>query len=143
MPRKLVLVRTARKGAGAVKSKTLLAATAMMVVVSPAFAASDEISNPFGWIAMIIVLMIGLFLYFLPTCIALGRDHPNTVAIFLLDLFLGWTLLGWIAALVWSTTAVAGYQGLDGRGDEGTRKNVYHGSAGALRIVADHARGLQ
>jgi hypothetical protein len=30
------------------------------------------------------------------------RRHPNTVAIGILNLFLGWTFLGWVAALVWA-----------------------------------------
>lgn len=45
-----------------------------------------------------------LALYFLPTIVALARSHHNAVAIFLLNLFLGWTGLGWIVALVWSAT---------------------------------------
>ena len=45
-----------------------------------------------------------LALYFLPTIVALARSHHNAVAIFLLNLLLGWTGLGWIVALVWSAT---------------------------------------
>jgi Superinfection immunity protein len=33
------------------------------------------------------------------------RHHRNAAAIFLINLLLGWTVLGWIAALVWSVTA--------------------------------------
>lgn len=43
--------------------------------------------------------------YFLPWFIALNRGHNNTVAIFVLTLFLGWTFLGWVIALVWCFTA--------------------------------------
>ena len=51
-----------------------------------------------------IVIMLALVLvslYFLPTMIA-GSRHPNGGAIFFLNLLLGWTLLGWIGALVWA-----------------------------------------
>lgn len=41
----------------------------------------------------------------LPTVIALFRGHHNVGAIAVLNLFLGWTFLGWIGALVWSFTA--------------------------------------
>jgi hypothetical protein len=41
--------------------------------------------------------------YFATTWVALVRGHPNGVPIFLVNLLLGWTLLGWVAALVWST----------------------------------------
>ncbi len=41
-------------------------------------------------------------LYFLPTII--GWNHKQFAAIFLLNLLLGWTGLGWIIALIWSVT---------------------------------------
>jgi hypothetical protein len=44
--------------------------------------------------------------YFIPTFVANGRRHHNTMAIFVLNLFLGWTFIGWLAALVWACTAV-------------------------------------
>ena len=43
---------------------------------------------------------------FLPVSVAVKRGHPNAAAIFILNLLLGWTFLGWVAALVWSFTAV-------------------------------------
>lgn len=46
--------------------------------------------------------IISLALYFLPFIIALVRKHKNTLAIFLLVLFLGWTFVGWVIALIWS-----------------------------------------
>ncbi|MGI9229089.1 MAG: superinfection immunity protein [Gammaproteobacteria bacterium] len=51
------------------------------------------------------VVLLVLF-YFLPFIIAINRGHHNTAAIFVLNLFLGWTFLGWVVALVWSFTAV-------------------------------------
>ena len=42
--------------------------------------------------------------YLVPTGIAAYRDHPEKTAIFLINLFLGWTIIGWIVALVWSCT---------------------------------------
>ena len=49
---------------------------------------------------MLVVLIFSL--YFLPFLIASLRRHKNILAIFLLNLTLGWTFLGWIAALIWS-----------------------------------------
>ncbi len=40
--------------------------------------------------------------YLLPTTIAIIRKRTNTMAIFVLNLFLGWTLIGWVVALVWA-----------------------------------------
>ena len=42
-------------------------------------------------------------LYFLPTIIALVRSKRDTLAIFLLNFFLGWSVIGWIVALVWAS----------------------------------------
>lgn len=53
------------------------------------------------------IIGIGLAFYFIPWIIASGRSHPNTVAIFVLNLFLGWSLIGWVAALIWSFTTPA------------------------------------
>jgi GTP-dependent phosphoenolpyruvate carboxykinase len=47
-------------------------------------------------------LGVGLLLYFLPSIIALGRNKRNTLSIFLLNFFVGWTLVGWVVALVWA-----------------------------------------
>ena len=40
--------------------------------------------------------------YFLPTIIAMARSKRDVMAIFLLNLFLGWSVIGWIVALVWA-----------------------------------------
>jgi hypothetical protein len=52
--------------------------------------------------------VFGIFLlgmYFLPAIIAAARQHRQTLAIFALNLLLGWSVIGWIIALVWSLTA--------------------------------------
>lgn len=41
-------------------------------------------------------------LYFLPTLEARARKHPSVVSIGLVNLFLGWTLLGWVVAIAWA-----------------------------------------
>jgi len=42
----------------------------------------------------------------LPILVAHRRQHHNKTAIAILTLLLGWTILGWIIALVWACTAV-------------------------------------
>ena len=44
--------------------------------------------------------------YFLPTIVAAFRNHYDFGAIFLVNLLLGWTVLGWLIALIWSATWV-------------------------------------
>ena len=55
--------------------------------------------------------LLGLFglafivaLYFLPLIIAIRRGAMSRVGIGLVNLFFGWTVLGWVAALIWAYT---------------------------------------
>ena len=52
-------------------------------------------------------LMIGLGIvaYFIPGIIAVTRRHRKATSIFLVNLFFGWSVLGWIFALVWALRA--------------------------------------
>jgi len=43
-------------------------------------------------------------IYFLPSIIAAHKRKKNSTAIVVLNLMLGWTVLGWIIALVWAVT---------------------------------------
>ena len=54
-----------------------------------------------------LVLAVLVFAYFLPWIVSTLRGNPNSLAIFVLDLLLGWTVLGWIIALVWALAAFA------------------------------------
>jgi hypothetical protein len=40
--------------------------------------------------------------YFLPAILAFARNKRDTTSILLLNLFLGWTFVGWVIALVWA-----------------------------------------
>lgn len=57
-----------------------------------------------GLIFWIILMGIGGALYFLPTIIALTQHRRNVLAIALVNIFLGWSFLGWIVALVMAVT---------------------------------------
>ncbi len=59
-----------------------------------------------GGLGLLLASCIGLLFYFLPAFVAFMRGHQNTVAIFLVNLLLGWTFIGWVVALVWAFTAV-------------------------------------
>ncbi len=54
-------------------------------------------------------LLIFLGLYFLPAIIAGQRRLYDRTAITLVNLLLGWTFIGWVAALIWAITAPAPY----------------------------------
>lgn len=48
-----------------------------------------------------LVGIVGLFLYFVPTVIANKNKNHHTLIIFVINLFLGWSVLAWIACLIW------------------------------------------
>lgn len=50
------------------------------------------------------VIILFIIPYFLPSIIALFRNKSNTTAIVMLNLFLGWTFIGWVVALIWAVT---------------------------------------
>ncbi|MBF0247884.1 MAG: superinfection immunity protein [Alphaproteobacteria bacterium] len=52
------------------------------------------------------ILILALTAYLLPALIANSRNHHQATAIFVLNLFAGWSGVCWLIALVWSFTAV-------------------------------------
>ena len=53
-----------------------------------------------------------LCVYFLPALIAALRRHHNQNAIFLTNLFFGWTVIGWVVALIVGVVVVCELMGL-------------------------------
>ena len=54
-------------------------------------------------VALIFFVVVGGALYFLPTIVARNGDRAGPV--FVLNLFLGWTLIGWMAAFAIAATS--------------------------------------
>lgn len=53
-------------------------------------------------IASIFIIVLATSGYLLPAIIAKCRNHYNSGAIFVLNLLGGWTLVGWVIAMVWA-----------------------------------------
>jgi hypothetical protein len=49
-----------------------------------------------------------VLLYISPGFLAAHRRHPSGGAIFLLTILLGWTGIGWVAALIWAASGPRG-----------------------------------
>lgn len=58
----------------------------------------------------LLILLIFIPFYFIPTFIAFSRKKGNTGAIFALNLLLGWSLIGWAGALIWALSNREGNQ---------------------------------
>ncbi len=54
-------------------------------------------------------LLLLALLYFLPTILASNRGHA-VAPILLLNLFLGWTLVGWFLLLLWALLSCPRYR---------------------------------
>jgi hypothetical protein len=76
-------------------------------VLRPLSTASGELQEFVGGCLVFLLILAGglvsFVIYFLPTIISLLSKKTNTAAIVVLNIFLGWTLIGWVVALVWST----------------------------------------
>ena len=54
-------------------------------------------------ITIFIFALFTLF-YFVPTIVAVCSNHNSLGAVFVLNFFLGWSLVGWVIALCWAVT---------------------------------------
>ena len=59
----------------------------------------DRVTSAF--VSVILVVIV----YLVPTFVAIWRQHRQGVAITFLNVFLGWTLVGWVIALVWAVSS--------------------------------------
>ena len=54
---------------------------------------------------MMSFILFWIALYWLPTLIAIVRQTHSALGVAMLNFFLGWTVIGWILALVWALSA--------------------------------------
>lgn len=78
----------------------IVQAMVMMGFVKPVFSFSYSYAT--DMIIVSLSVIAACFIYMIPTCVAASRRHRNTMAIAVLNLFFGWTLLGFVGCLVWS-----------------------------------------
>jgi len=55
-----------------------------------------------------VLFFLGAGIYLLPAIVGQSRHHHQRTAIWVLNIFLGWTVLGWVASLVWAASATPG-----------------------------------
>jgi len=53
-------------------------------------------------ILLVLLCVVALHVYFLPTIIASGRNSTATFLTFLINLFGGWTVALWIFVFIWA-----------------------------------------
>jgi hypothetical protein len=57
-----------------------------------------------GMIFWLVLMAIGVVMYFLPTIIAVIQHRSNVAAIAVINALLGWSFIGWVVALVMALT---------------------------------------
>ena len=74
---------------------------------------TEALSKHFPGMEEWLIVLVPLFLiaYFLPFFVAAGRKHRFSTAIGLINLLLGWTVIGWLAAIVWAVNRDVREQG--------------------------------
>ena len=50
-------------------------------------------------IATLLLMLLAAMAYFLPTIVGVARMVPHLGSVFVVNLFLGWTFVGWVVAL--------------------------------------------
>ncbi len=54
---------------------------------------------------ILVFLAIAAVFYLLPSLIAVGKRNPDRGSVFMINLWLGWTIVGWITAMGWALDA--------------------------------------
>lgn len=49
-------------------------------------------------------MFLFFIVYFIPAFVAIGRKHVHVLQITILNAFLGWSFIAWVASLIWATT---------------------------------------
>uniref|UniRef100_A0AAU2VUL1 Superinfection immunity protein n=1 Tax=Streptomyces sp. NBC_00008 TaxID=2903610 RepID=A0AAU2VUL1_9ACTN len=58
-------------------------------------------------IGVLLLIIVIVLAYFVPTVVAFARGVSNSGSILVLNLFLGWTLVGWVVALAMAARSTA------------------------------------
>ncbi len=87
----------------------VFAIPSLLIMPSILLAQDGNASGAVGGILCILVSIVagvaGIVLHFAPILICMYRGHPDTAAIAIINVFLGWTIVGWWVAIIWAVKA--------------------------------------
>ena len=63
-------------------------------------------AEPWNLVGAVALVVFSVFLYTLPSVIACASVHPSRSAIYFVNWLLGWTVLGWLIAMIWSLSGI-------------------------------------
>ena len=50
------------------------------------------------------LILILLVIYFIPTALAVYKKHDNINVIIIMNVLLGWSMIGWFVVMYWANT---------------------------------------
>lgn len=74
----------------------------VLIFLVPIMGAIGSGTNTAAAVATFVFFIAVPVLYFLPSIEAKINQNPNMTPILVVNLFLGWTLVGWVVALAWA-----------------------------------------
>ncbi|MEN9561654.1 MAG: hypothetical protein RIQ56_927 [Candidatus Parcubacteria bacterium] len=57
------------------------------------------------YVFLFLLILGAIAVYFLPTIIAKSRHSKSADGVLVVNLFLGWTFIGWVVALAWAAAS--------------------------------------
>jgi len=69
--------------------------------------AGAQASGGIGAGVVLILVIVVLGIYLIPTIVGKARNVPNIGSVFVINFFLGWSLIGWAVALAMAVRTVA------------------------------------
>ena len=55
-------------------------------------------------VILLLLMLLFIAIYYVPSFVAIKRKHVHVLQITILNTFLGWSFIPWVAALIWATT---------------------------------------
>jgi len=84
-------------------TRTLVSFFAILALVNYGLFAGFGQAGGLG-VGVSVLGFLAAMVYFAPSMLAFERKHTNATAIFVVNFIFGWTLIGWVGALIWSLT---------------------------------------
>jgi hypothetical protein len=78
--------------------------TPTIVAVQPASTSEAESGLSLRAFVIFCIAAVIFCLYWVPAINGFQRKHRNAVPILLVNFFFGWTFIGWVVALIWSSS---------------------------------------
>jgi hypothetical protein len=77
----------------------------LWIWITDLFAGLDNgLGDFFGNSVRVLVMLVGLVIYLVPTVLAFQKQSPNKKLVILINVFAGWTVVGWVVALFFALT---------------------------------------